>query len=127
SELQARQATLQEALERALTSNERQGLLHKTGSGSRSSRAAAEDEGAATVVEGARASGGHSAQFPAKNFPTHIASTEDATPPTPTRSRPSFSKNRPSPSHAIPAHPPHVFPSPAHAAPPEAPARREAP
>jgi|GEM_PF-631773 len=122
TELQARQATLREALERTLTSNERLGLLHKTGSGSHSSRAAAEDEGAATVVEGARTSGKHSAIFPATSLPAKIAASEDATPPTPTRSRPSFSKNRLAPPQSIPAH---IFPAPPYAPPPASPQRRD--
>lgn len=93
AELNNRQATLQDALERSLTSNERLGLLHKTGTGSRSNlRKSGDEHGAVTVVEGARARS-------SQPYPPNILSGEDATPPTPTRSRPSFSQSRRTPSH----------------------------
>src|SRR5690554_3192865 len=101
-ELKSRQATLQDALERSLTSNEQRGLLHRTGSGSRSNMERPSDEhGAATVVAGARR-----AALPQPHYP-NILTGEDATPPSPTRSRPGFSQNRraPLPSDLSPTSP----------------------
>lgn len=119
TELQARQATLREALERTLTSNERLGLLHQTGSGSRSSRAAAQDDGAKTVVEGARA---RAAKAPATRSMPARATSEDATPPTPTRSHLSASNHRLTPPASNPAQP---FSAPASPSPHAEPARRD--